>query len=122
MSINTNKLGAVESRFADIVWANEPLKTSELVKICAQELDWKRTTTYTVLKRMSDRGLFENNGGVVSAKITRDEFYLMQGESFVEEAYYGSLPAFLAAFTSNKKLSEEDVAEIKRLIDSYGEE
>lgn len=122
MSINTNKLGAVESRFADIVWANEPLKTSELVKICAQELDWKRTTTYTVLKRLSDRGLFENNSGVVSAKITRDEFYLMQGESFVEEAYNGSLPAFLAAFTSNKKLSEEDVAEIKRLIDSYGEE
>lgn len=122
MSINTNKLGAVESRFADIVWANEPLKTSELVKICAQELDWKRTTTYTVLKRLSDRGLFENNGGVVSAKITRDEFYLMQGESFVDEAYNGSLPAFLAAFTSNKKLSEEDVAEIKRLIDSYGEE
>lgn len=122
MSINTNKLGAVESRFADIVWANEPLKTSELVKICAQELDWKRTTTYTVLKRLGDRGLFENNSGVVSAKITRDEFYLMQGESFVEEAYNGSLPAFLAAFTSNKKLSEEDVAEIKRLIDSYGEE
>lgn len=122
MSINTNKLGAVESRFADIVWANEPLKTSELVKICAQELDWKRTTTYTVLKRLSDRGLFENNSGVVSAKISRDEFYLMQGESFVDEAYNGSLPAFLAAFTSNKKLSEEDVAEIKRLIDSYGEE
>lgn len=122
MSINTNKLGAVESRFADIVWANEPLKTSELVKICAQELDWKRTTTYTVLKRLSDRGLFENKDGIVSAKITRDEFYLMQGESFVDEAYNGSLPAFLAAFTSNKKLSEEDVAEIKRLIDSYGEE
>lgn len=115
------RLGAVESRFADILWENEPLKTSELIKICAEELNWKRTTTYTVLKRLSDRGLFENNGGVVSAKIKRDEFYLKQGESLVDEAFNGSLPAFLAAFTSNKKLSKEDVAEIKRLIDSYEE-
>lgn len=116
------RLGAVEARFADIVWENEPLKTSELIKICAEELNWKRTTTYTVLKRLSDKGLFENNGGVVSAKIKRDEFYLKQGESLVDEAFNGSLPAFLAAFTSNKKLSKEDVAEIKRLIDSYEEE
>lgn len=114
-------LGAVESRFADIVWANEPLKTSELVRICSDELNWKRTTTYTVLKRLSDRGLFENNGGLVSAKITRDEFYLMQGESLVDEVFNGSLPAFLAAFTSNKRLSREDVDEIRRLIDSYEE-
>ncbi|HBM99193.1 MAG TPA: BlaI/MecI/CopY family transcriptional regulator [Ruminococcus sp.] len=114
-------LGAVESRFADIVWANEPLKTSELVRICSDELNWKRTTTYTVLKRLSDRGLFENNGGLVSAKITRDEFYLMQGESLVDEAFNGSLPVFLAAFTSNKRLSREDVDEIRRLIDSYEE-
>lgn len=120
--MNTRRLGAVESHFADIVWANEPLKTSELVRICSEELNWKRTTTYTVLKRLSDRGLFENNGGVVSAKITRDDFYLMQGESLVDEAFNGSLPAFLAAFTSNKRLSKEDVAEIKRLIDSYEEE
>lgn len=116
------KLGEVESRFADIVWENKPLKTSELVKICAEELNWKRTTTYTVLKRLSERGLFENNGGVVSAKIKRSEFYFKQGESLVDEAFNGSLPAFFAAFTSNKKLSKEDIAKIKRLIDSYEKE
>lgn len=114
-------LGAVESRFADIVWSNEPIKMSELVKICSDEFNWKRTTTYTVLKRLSDRGLFENNGGLVSAKITRDEFYLMQGEKFVDEAYNGSLPAFLAAFTSNKRLTREEADEIRMLIDSYEE-
>lgn len=114
-------LGAVESRFADIVWANEPLKTSELVRICSDELNWKRTTTYTVLKRLSDRGLFENNGGLVSAKITRDEFYLMQGKNFVDKAYNGSLPAFLAAFTSNKRLTKEEADEIRKIIDSYEE-
>lgn len=117
--MNKKRLGEVESRFADIVWNNEPLKTAELIKICSEKLNWKRTTTYTVLKRLSEIGLFENVNGVVSAKMTRDEFYFKQGENLVNEAFNGSLPAFFAAFTSNKKLSREDVAEIKKLIDSY---
>ena len=112
------KLGAVESHFADLVWENEPLSTAELIKICEKELNWKRTTTYTVLKRLSDRGLFQYVDGVVSAKISRDDFYSMQSKNFIDKAFNGSLPAFLAAFTAKKKLSKEEVAEIKKLIDS----
>lgn len=117
--MKNTKLGAVESHFADLVWENEPLTTSELIKICEKELNWKRTTTYTVLKRLSDRGLFQYVDGVVSAKISRDDFYSLQSKNFVDEAFNGSLPAFLAAFTSKKKLSKEEVSEIKKLIDSY---
>ena len=104
------KLGVVESRFADIVWSNVPLSTTELVKICEIELNWKRTTTYTVLKRLSDHGLFQYKSGMVTALMTRDEFYSKQSEIFVNENFDGSLPAFLAAFASRKKL-----------IDSYEE-
>lgn len=116
------KLGAIESRFADIIWANEPLSTAQLVKLCEKELNWKRTTTYTVLKRLSERGLFENNGGEVTSLISRNEFYAKQSESFINKTFAGSLPAFLAAFTSNKRLSQKEISEIKNLIDSYEEE
>lgn len=116
------KLGAIEARFADIIWENEPLTTAELVKLCEAELNWKRTTTYTVLKRLSNNGLFENNNGEVTSLISRDDFYAKQSEVFVEETFNGSLPAFLAAFTSKKRLSKKDVSEIKKLIDSYEEE
>lgn len=117
--MKNTKLGAVESHFADIVWENEPIATSELIKICEKELNWKRTTTYTILKRLSDRGIFQYIDGVVSAKITRDEFYSIQSKNFVDEVFNGSLPAFITAFTSKKKLSKEEISEIKNLIDSY---
>ena len=113
--MKNTKLGAVESHFADLVWENEPLTTSELIKICEKELNWKRTTTYTVLKRLSDRGIFQYADGIVTAKISRDDFYSMQSKNFVDEAFNGSLPAF----TSKKKLSKEEISEIKKLIDSY---
>ncbi len=113
------KLGAVESRFADIIWQNEPLATSELVKKCESELDWKRTTTYTVLKRLIDRGIFNNEAGTVTSLISREDFYSMQSEKFVDETFSGSLPAFLAAFTSRKALSKDEIAEIRNLINSY---
>lgn len=116
------KLGAVESRFADIIWLNEPLSTSELVKECENELDWKRTTTYTVLKRLIDRGIFKNENGIVTSRISREDFYSMQSEKFVDETFKGSLPAFLAAFTSRKALSKDEIDEIKNLINSYEEE
>ena len=116
-----SKLGAVESKFADIIWANEPLSTTQLIKLCEQELNWKRTTTYTVLKRLSERGLFQNNDGEVTSLISRDDFYAKQSKNFVEETFNGSLPAFLSAFASHKKLSKEDISEIKKLIDSYEE-
>lgn len=115
------KMGAVESRFADIIWQNEPLSTSELIRLGEEELNWKRTTTYTVLKRLSERGIFQNKNGTVTSLISREEFYSMQSEKFVEETFQGSLPAFLAAFTKRKELTADEVAEIRRLIDSYGE-
>ncbi|MBE6948708.1 MAG: BlaI/MecI/CopY family transcriptional regulator [Ruminococcaceae bacterium] len=112
------KLGAVESRFADIIWNNEPLTSGELVKLAEKELTWKRTTTYTILKRLCDRGIFKNEHGTVSSLISRDEFYALQSEKFVDETFDGSLPAFLAAFSKRKKLSDKEVDELRRVIDS----
>lgn len=121
VKMNEIKMGVVESRFADIIWEHEPLATSELVRLGEEELNWKRTTTYTVLKRLSERGIFQNNNGTVTSLISREEFYSMQSEKFVEETFQGSLPAFLAAFTKRKELTKDEIAEIRRLIDSYGE-
>lgn len=115
------KLGVVESRFADIIWRHEPLPSRELVELCQAELNWKKPTTYTVLRKLCDRGIFQNVDGTVSSVISREEFYAMQGEKFVAEAFQGSLPAFLAAFASRKPLSEQETAEIRRMIDSWAE-
>lgn len=117
--MNDLHLGAVESRFADIVWAHQPLSTGTLVKLCEQELRWKKTTTYTVLGRLCDKGLFAKSEGTVTALMSRETFYARQSEQFVEENFGGSLPAFLAAFTTAKELSAEDMAELRRLIDAY---
>ena len=111
------KLGAVESRFADLVWENEPIGSRELSKLCEKALGWKRTTTYNVLRKLCDRGLFENDGGIVKAKISREAFYCSQGQSLVDEAFGGSLPAFLAAFTKRRALTREEIAEIQKMID-----
>ena len=110
------KLGAIETRFAELIWANEPLSSGELVRLCREALDWKKSTTYTVLKKLCGRGLFRNEGGTVTAAVSREAFQAMQSERFVEETFDGSLPAFLAAFTSRKKLSEEEIAQLERLI------
>ncbi|HHW93646.1 MAG TPA: BlaI/MecI/CopY family transcriptional regulator [Clostridiaceae bacterium] len=111
------RLGVVESRFADIIWRHEPLHSRELVKLCEQELNWKRSTTYTVLRRLCDRGFFKNEDGIVSSLLTRQEFYAMRSERFVDETFDGSLPAFLAAFTQRKKLTKKEIDELQRLID-----
>lgn len=115
------KLGVVESKFADIIWANAPLHSRELVKLCEQELNWKKPTTYTVLRKLCERGIFQNEDSVVSAKISRQDFYAMQSEKFVEETFEGSLPAFLAAFTTRKALTAEEIAQIRSLIDGFEE-
>lgn len=115
------KLGVVESRFADIVWSHEPLHSRELVKLCEAELNWKKPTTYTVLRKLCERGIFQNVDGTVTSKISRQEFYAMQSEKFVEDTFEGSLPAFLAAFTTRKVLTAEEVAQIRAMIDAYGE-
>ena len=110
-------LGAVEGRFADLIWANAPVTTAALVALAKEELDWKRTTTYTVLKRLCDRGLFELTDGTVTAKITRAEFYEKQSREYVESAFDGSLPAFVAAFSRSRKLKPEEIEALQRLID-----
>lgn len=110
-------LGAVESKFADIIWENAPLSTAQLIKLCQQKLEWKRTTTYTVLKKLSERGLFENVDGEVRVCISREEFYARQSEQYVEQSFGGSLPGFLAAFSSRRKLSEREIKELEKLIE-----
>ena len=110
-------LGVAEGRFADIVWANAPLSTRQLVALCADALDWKRTTTYTVLRRLCDRGLFQSENGTVTARVSREEFYAAQSAQFVSERFGGSLPAFVAAFTAGQTLKPEEVAELKAIID-----
>lgn len=111
------KLGAVESRFAEIIWENEPVTTNQLIKICADELEWKRTTTYTVLKKLCEKGIFKTENSVVTSVISRQEFDAMQSEQFVEENFKGSLPAFLAAFSTRRKLSDKEIDEMKDLIE-----
>lgn len=115
------KLGLVESKFADIIWANAPLSSRELVKLCQEQLEWKKSTTYTVLKKLCERGIFQNCDGTVTVLISKADFHAMQSEKFVEDTFDGSLPAFLAAFTKRKALTAQEIEEIRRMIDFYGE-
>lgn len=111
-----NKLGYMEGRFAELIWEHAPIRTGDLVKLCLEQFDWKRTTTYTMLKRLCQRGLFTNENGTVQAMLTKEEFDGRQSEQFVEETFGGSLPAFIAAFTKNRSLSDQEAEEIQRLI------
>ena len=115
------ELGEVQMKFADIVWDNEPVASGELVKICEKELCWKKPTTYTVLRKLCEKGLFMNNNGVVTSLISREEFNFHKSEQIVDESFGGSLPAFIAAFASHKKLSFAEADEIQRLIDAFKE-
>ena len=116
------KLGMVEAHFADIVWQHAPMTTKDLVALCERELNWKRTTTYTVLKKLCERGIFATENSVVTALVSREEFYAIQSEKFVEDTYAGSLPAFIAAFASRKRPSEQELEEIRRMLDAFGRE
>jgi len=115
------KLGEMEQRFADLIWEKAPIKTKELIILCASEFEWKRTTTYTMLKRLCDRDLFENSDGEVRILMKHEDFLAEKGEEFLEESFEGSIPRFLTAFTRRKKLSEKEIDEIQRLIDEYRE-
>ena len=110
------ELGAIQERFADIVWEHEPIASGELAKICEKELDWRRPTTYNVLRKLCEKGIFKNENGIVSAVISREQFYAIRGERFVTETYGGSLPAFVAAFTSRRKLTAAEAEELEKLI------
>lgn len=112
------KLGAVEARFAELIWENEPLPSNRLAKLAEQELGWKKSTTYTILNRLCERGLFQNEGGQVSSLVSREEFQAAQSEQFVEEAFGGSLPAFVAAFGSRRRLTDSELDELERLVES----
>lgn len=116
------KLGEIEMKFADLIWDNEPLSSGELAKLSEKALGWKKSTTYTILRRICDRGLFQNENSVVTSCVTKMEFLSKQSEQFVEDTFGGSLPGFLAAFTSVRKLSDEDVEEMKRIIEENGRE
>ena len=109
-------MGAIESRFAEMIWQREPITSPELVKLAAQELDWKKSTTYTVQRRLCERGIFQNNDGIVTSLISKQDFYAVKSERFVEETFSGSLPAFIAAFTTRKKLSDAEINELQELI------
>ena len=116
------QMGAIESKFADIIWENEPISSTELAKKSEELFQWKKSTTYTVLKRLCEKGIFQNAKGTVTSLISKQEFYSVQSERFVEETFDGSLPAFLAAFTARKSLTSEEVAQLRRIVAEYEEE
>lgn len=116
------KLAEGELRFAELIWEREPLSSGDLVKLCADRFGWKKSTTYTVLKKLCDRGIFCNQEASVTSLISREEYFSMQSEQFVEDTFGGSLPGFLTAFMGGKKLSVKQAEELKRLIDSYKED
>lgn len=115
------KLGEMEQRFADMIWENAPISSGELVKLCEARLSWKKSTTYTMLKRLCDRKLFENKKGSVTVRMSKEEFLSAQGEQFLTETFGGSLPRFLTAFTRRNKLSDQEVQELQALIDAHRE-
>ena len=116
------KLGLVETRFAELIWDHAPISSGELVKLCARELEWKKSTTYTVLKKLCDKGLFQNESGTVTVLRSKQEFQSLQSRQFVDDAFSGSLPAFIAAFAQSSRLSQKDLQEIRALIDGYEKE
>lgn len=110
------RLGEAEMQFAEIIWEKEPVSSGELVKLCAEKLNWKKSTTHTVLRRICEKGLFQNQNGLVQSLVGKEDFFAGQSEKFVEESFGGSLPRFLAAFTSRKKISEKEIQEIQKII------
>ena len=115
------QLGVVESRFADMIWENEPVSSGDVVKMAEANLGWKKSTTFTVLRRLCEKGLFRNEKGTVTSVISKQDFYSMQSEQFIEETFGGSLPAFLAAFTARKNLTEQEVEQLRQLVREYEE-
>ena len=111
------KMGTAEARFADVIWRNEPITSGQLAKIGWADFNWKKTTSHTVLNRLCERGLFKKENGVVTSLISRDEYYARHSEQYVEETFGGSLPAFLAAFGTRKKLSDKEIEELQKVIE-----
>ena len=122
MRVRDMEIGEVQERFANLVWDHEPIPSGQLVKLCEQELNWKKPTTYTVLRKLCEKGLFQNVNGVVSSVMSREQFPPRRSEQFVDNAFHGSLPAFVAAFTAQKGLSAQEAEEIQQMIDKFRKE
>lgn len=120
--MSTPKVFESEYRFCLILWEHEPVKSTELVKLCQEQLGWKKATTYTVIKRLAERGVLQNENAVVTSLVSKDEVQASEIDELVEKTFEGSLPSFIAAFTKHKKLSAKDIQEIRNMIDSYEEE
>lgn len=119
--METPKIFESEYRFCLILWEHEPISSGELAKLCQAQLRWKRTTTYTVIKRLSERGVLKNENAIVSSLVSKDEVQAAEINAFVEEKFEGSLPAFLAAFTKHQKISKAELDEVQKMIDHYRE-
>ena len=120
--MGTPKVFESEYRFCLILWENEPIKSSELVNLCREQLGWKPTTTYTVIKRLSERGVLKNENTLVTSLVTKDEVQAAEIDEMVEKTFEGSLPAFIAAFTKHRKLTKEEIDAVQSIIDSYRKE
>ena len=111
-----------ENELAQIIWEAEPVQSGQLVKLAAERLGWKKSTTYTVLRKICENGIFQNNDTIVSSLMSKEEYARRKGENYLEENYGGSLPKFVAAFLQHRKLSRKDLEELEKLIDDYGED
>lgn len=120
--MSKNALTDTETRFAELIWSREPIPSGDLVKLCESELSWKKSTTYTMLKRLAGKGIFENRSGLVTAVMKKEDFYAEQSKQFVDETFAGSLPRFLAAFTRSRKLSDNEIDEFLKIIKEHKEE
>ena len=112
------RMGPAETQFAEIIWASEPIASGILSKKAEEALNWKKTTSFTVLKRLCERGIFQNQNGIVTSLLSREEFFARHSEQYVQETFGGSLPAFMAAFGTRKKLTDSEIDEMKKLIES----
>ena len=119
INMDTPKVFESEYRFCLILWEHEPIKSSELVNLCKEQLGWKPTTTYTVIKRLSERGVLKNENTIVSSLVSKDEIQASEINEMVEKTFEGSLPAFVAAFTKHQKISEKEIDEVQKMIDRY---
>ena len=120
--MEAHKLGVMETKFAELIWQNAPLPSGEIVKLCFAEFGWKKSTTYTMLRRLCDRGIFRNIGGTVSVLLSQQEFQALQSGQFINGTFDGSLPKFLASFMSRAKLSEREIDELQKIINEHKEE
>ena len=111
------RMGPAETQFAEIIWEYEPIASGELSKLAEEKLNWKKTTSFTVIKRLSERGIIQNQKGIVTSLISKEEFFARHSEQYVEDTFGGSLPAFMAAFSTRKKLTDKEIDEMKNLIE-----